>query len=153
MTEQTGIGTNLVCQIGLVVKDIEKSVAAYRDVLGLPEPRTTITDVREKAQTVYRGQPTEARAKLAFFDMGQVQIELIEPDGQPSTWQEVLDEKGEGVHHIAFTIKDTGKVVAYLEGKGAELVQQGQYTGGMYSYVDTTPQLGVVLELLENFGK
>ncbi len=84
--------------------------------------------------------------------MGQVQIELIEPDGQPSTWQEVLDEKGEGVHHIAFHIKGTDNVVAYLEGKGAELVQQGKYTGGMYSYVDTTPQLGVILELLENFG-
>ena len=153
MTQQTGIGTNLVCQIGLVVKDIEKSVAAYCDILGLPKPRTTITDVREKAKTVYRGQPTEARAKLAFFDMGQVQIELIEPDGKPSTWQEVLDEKGEGVHHIAFIIKDTDKVVAYLEGRGAELVQQGHYTGGMYSYIDTTPQLGVVLELLENFGK
>jgi methylmalonyl-CoA/ethylmalonyl-CoA epimerase len=153
MTQQTGIGTNLVCQIGLVVKDIEKSAAAYCDILGLPKPNVIITGEREEAQTVFRGQPTEARAKLAFFDMGQVQIELIEPDGNPSTWQEVLDEKGEGVHHIAFIIKDSDKVVAYLESKGGELVQQGQYTGGMYSYVDTTPQLHVVLELLENFGK
>ena len=151
MTQQNGIGTNLVCQIGLVVRNIEKSVAAYCDVLGLPKPDIITTAGRDEAQTVYRGQPTDARAKLAFFDMGQVQIELIEPDGQPSTWQEVLDEKGEGVHHIAFHIKGTDNVVAYLEGKGAELVQQGKYTGGMYSYVDTTPQLGVILELLENF--
>jgi methylmalonyl-CoA/ethylmalonyl-CoA epimerase len=61
-------------------------------------------------------------------------------------------EKGEGIHHIAFFVKDSDKVVAYLEGKGGELVQQGHYTGGMYSYVDTTPQLHLVLELLENFG-
>ena len=152
MTEKTGIGTNLVCQIGLVVKDIEKSAAAYCDVLGLPKPNIVVTDEFEKARTVYRGQPTEARAKLAFFDMGQVQIELIEPDGKPSTWQEVLDEKGEGIHHIAFVVKDSDKVVTYLESKGGELVQQGHYTGGMYSYVDTTPQLHLVLELLENFG-
>ena len=152
MTEQTGIGTNLVCQIGLVVKDIEKSAAAYCDVLGLPKPNIIVTDGYDKAQTVYRGQPSEARAKLAFFDMGQVQIELIEPDGKPSTWQEVLDEKGEGVHHIAFFVKDSNKVVTYLESKGGKLVQQGHYTGGMYSYVDTTPQLHLVLELLENFG-
>ncbi len=151
MTEQTGIGTNLVCQIGLVVKDIEKSVAAYCDILGLPKPNIIVTDGYEKAKTVYRGQPTEATAKLAFFDMGQVQLELIEPDGKPSTWQEVLDEKGEGIHHIAFFVKDSDKVVAYLEGKGAHLVQQGHYTGGMYSYVDATPQLHLVLELLENF--
>jgi hypothetical protein len=31
-------------------------------------------------------------------------------------------------------------------------VQQGQYTGGMYSYLDATPSLGLVLELLENFN-
>ena len=151
MAEQTGIGTNLVCQIGLVVKDIEKSVAAYCDILGLPRPNIIVTDGYEKAKTVYRGQPTEATARLAFFDMGQVQLELIEPDGKPSTWQEVLDEKGEGIHHIAFFVKDSDKVVAYLEGKGAQLVQQGHYTGGMYSYVDATPQLHLVLELLENF--
>ncbi|HOT92758.1 MAG TPA: VOC family protein [Anaerolineae bacterium] len=151
MAEQTGIGTNLVCQIGLVVKDIEKSVAAYCDILGLPRPNIIVTDGYEKAKTIYRGQPTEATARLAFFDMGQVQLELIEPDGKPSTWQEVLDEKGEGIHHIAFFVKDSDKVVAYLEGKGAQLVQQGHYTGGMYSYVDATPQLHLVLELLENF--
>lgn len=152
MTEQTGIGTNLVCQIGLVVKDIEKSAAAYCNVLGLPKPNIIVTDGYDKAKTVYRGKPSKATAKLAFFDMGQVQIELIEPDGKPSTWQEVLDEKGEGIHHIAFFVKDSDKVVAYLESKGGELVQQGQYTGGMYSYVDTTSQLHLVLELLENFG-
>ncbi len=152
MSEQTGIGTHIVCQIGLVVRDIEKSAAAYCDILGLPEPNIIVTDGYDKAKTTYRGQPTAATAKLAFFDMGQVQLELIEPDGKPSTWQEVLDEKGEGVHHIAFFVKGTDKVVAYLESKGAELVQQGHYTGGMYSYVDATPQLHVVLELLENFG-
>lgn len=152
MSEQTGIGTNLICQVGLVVKDIEKSAAAYSDIFGLPQPNVTVTDRYEEAQTTYRGQPSEARAKLAFFDMGQVQIELIEPIGEPSTWKEALDEKGEGFHHLAFFVKGTDQVVAYLEGKGGALVQQGRYTGGMYSYVDMTPQLGLVLELLENFA-
>jgi methylmalonyl-CoA/ethylmalonyl-CoA epimerase len=83
--------------------------------------------------------------------MGQVQIELIEPIGQPSTWKEWLDEHGDGFHHIAFQIKGTDKVVAYLEGNGIPLVQQGQYPGGMYSYLDASHSLGLVLELLENF--
>ncbi len=152
MNEQTGIGTNLICQVGLVVKDIEKSAAAYSDVFGLPKPTVSITDGYEKAHTTYRGHPSEARAKLAFFDMGQVQVELIEPIGEPSTWKEALDEKGEGFHHLAFLVKGTDQVVAYLESKGGALVQQGHYTGGMYSYVDMTPQLGIVLELLENFN-
>ncbi|MBN2003371.1 MAG: VOC family protein [Anaerolineae bacterium] len=150
MTEQTGIGTNVVCQVGLVVKDIEKSAAAYSAVFGMPVPNIVVTDDYDKAQTVYRGKPTEARAKLAFFDMGQVQVELIEPIGEPSTWKEALDAKGEGFHHLAFFVKGTDQVVAYLEGKGGALVQQGHYTGGMYSYVDM-PALHIVLELLENF--
>ncbi|HMN61189.1 MAG TPA: VOC family protein [Anaerolinea sp.] len=149
--ETQGIGTHVVTQIGLVVKDIQKSIDAYVDVLGLPRPEVIITDGYDLAETNYRGKPSQAQAKLAFFNMGQVQIELIEPIGEPSTWKEALDANGDGVHHIAFQIKDTGKVVAYLEGKGIPLVQQGKYTGGMYSYLDASQSLGLVLELLENF--
>jgi 4-hydroxyphenylpyruvate dioxygenase-like putative hemolysin len=83
--------------------------------------------------------------------MGQVSLELIEPFGGPSIWQEFLDAQGEGVHHIAFQIKGTDEVTTYLEGKGIDVVQQGRYTGGMYTYTDSAPALGVILELLENF--
>ncbi len=150
MSEQ-GLGTNIVCQVGLIVRDIERSAEAYSRVFGIPVPPVIVTDEAKIARTMYRGEPTEARAKLAFFQMGQVSIELIEPIGGPSTWQEFLDAKGEGVHHIAFIIQGTDKVVAYLEGEGINVVQQGKYTGGMYTYVDSEPALGVVLELLENF--
>jgi 4-hydroxyphenylpyruvate dioxygenase-like putative hemolysin len=74
-------------------------------VLGLPRPDVIVTDDYEQARTVYRGQPSPARAKLAFFDMGQVKIELIEPIGDLSAWKETLNAKGEGIHHIAFQIK------------------------------------------------
>lgn len=151
MEVRVGLGTNIVTQIGIVVHDIEKSIEAYCSILGLPRPQVILTDEYEKAKTIYQGKPTNARAKLAFFDMGQVQIELIEPLGEPSTWKEFLEHKGEGVHHIAFQIKDTPGVVTYLNDKGIPLVQQGHYTGGMYSYIDASPQLGVILELLENF--
>jgi methylmalonyl-CoA/ethylmalonyl-CoA epimerase len=147
-----GMGTNIVTQIGIVVKDIEKTLDGYVDVFGLKErPGISLTDGLEKAHTKYRGQPSEAKAKLAFIHMGQVDIELIEPVGEPSTWKEFLDAHGEGVHHIAFVIKGTDQVVAYLEGKGIPLVQRGDYTGGMYNYMDSAPKLGVMLELLENF--
>jgi 4-hydroxyphenylpyruvate dioxygenase-like putative hemolysin len=106
-----------------------------------------------EANATYRGQPTEAQAKLAFFDMGQVQIELIEPLGGDSVWQEVLDEKGEGVHHIAFQVKGTDEVTDYLATHDIPVIQQGHYPGGMYTYVDSEPALSVMLELLENFGE
>ncbi len=148
--ETRGLGTNVICQVGLIVRDVERSAEAYSRILGLPKPRIVVTDPQEVAHTRFRGQPTDARAKLAFFDMGQVSLELIEPIGGPSTWREFLDEKGEGVHHIAFIVKDTDQVVQYLSGHGIEVVQQGDYTGGRYTYVDSTAALGVILELLES---
>jgi catechol 2,3-dioxygenase-like lactoylglutathione lyase family enzyme len=140
-----------VTQIGLVVRDIEKSRQAYADVFGLSVPPVILTDGLEQAHTQYRGQPSEARAKLCFFKLGQVSLELIEPVGEPSTWKEFLDTHGEGVHHIAFEIKGMDDKIVYLSGKGVPLIQRGDYTGGRYAYTDGEPRLGVILELLENF--
>jgi methylmalonyl-CoA/ethylmalonyl-CoA epimerase len=149
--DNQGIGTNVVCQVGLIVRDIERSIEAYSRVFGVPKPEFIVTDEQENAHTRYLGEPTDARAKLAFFDMGQVTLELIEPIDGPSTWQEFLDERGEGVHHIAFFVKDTDRVVASLEENDIAVIQQGDYDGGRYTYVDSVSNLGVILELLENF--
>lgn len=152
MTEQKGLGTQVITQVGIVVRDIEKMLDAYCQVFQLAErPKVSITDTVDKAHTVIRGESTPAQAKLAFINMGQVQIELIEPVGGPSTWKEFLDKNGDGVHHIAFQVKGTDQVVTFLQGQGIPLVQQGDYTGGMYTYLDAAPKLGVMLELLENF--
>lgn len=151
MEKQT-LGSNLICQIGIVVRDIERTAKAYADIFGMDMPKIIITDTEDKTHIEFRNEPTQARAKLAFFQMGSLSLELIEPVGGPSTWQEFLDEHGEGAHHIAFQIDDTDKVVKFLDGKGISVIQQGDYTGGRYTYVDGVPVLGVVLELLENFS-
>jgi len=152
MMDNAALGTHIVCQVGLIVRDIERSIETYSRVFGMPEPEIVVTDGSEIAHTRFRGEPTDARAKLAFFEMGQVSLELIEPIGGPSTWQEFLDEKGEGVHHIAFIVEDTDEVVRFMEREGVGMVQQGDYTGGRYTYLGSASVLGVVLELLENFA-
>ena len=149
MTEQT-LGTITVTQVGIIVQDIEAKARAWADVLGLPVPEIMITDTYERAQTEYNGGPSDARAKLAFFHLGQVDLELIEPIGKPSTWQDQLDEHGDSLHHIAFEIKGMLEKTAYLDAKGLKLVQRGEYTGGRYAYIDGNAQLGAILELLEN---
>jgi len=151
MTEN-GMGTHVVTQIALVVKDMDKAIEAYSRIFGLPKPDVMLTDPTN-AHATYRGVPTNAQAKSAFFHLGQVDLELIEPVAGDSVWQEVLDKKGEGVHHIAFQIKGTDGVTDFLDQNGIPTIQQGQYTGGMYTYVDSEPQLGVMLELLENFDQ
>ena len=149
MSDQT-LGTTTVTQVGIIVRDIETKARAWADVLGLPIPEIIITDTVDLAHTEYQGEATPAQAKLAFFHLGQVDLELIEPIGGPSTWKDQLDQHGASIHHIAFFIKGMKEKVAYLEAKDIPLVQRGDYTGGRYAYLDGTARLGTILELLEN---
>jgi methylmalonyl-CoA/ethylmalonyl-CoA epimerase len=145
------LGTNFVTQVGILVHDIEKTARAYADFLGLDMPPIIVTDELDKSQARYKGAPTHARSKLAFFKVGPtLDIELIQPDKEPSTWREDLDRNGEGVHHLAFVIKGMKEKVAELKAADMPLVQSGEYTGGRYAYVDAHRDLKVLIELLEN---
>jgi len=144
------LGTKLITQIGILVHDIEATSQAYAQFFGVEKPQYSITDDVDKTQTQYRGKRSAARAKLAFFDMGSLQLELIEPDHNPSTWRESLDKNGEGPHHIAFVIKGMEGKIAVLERNQMPLLQKGEYTGGRYAYIDASRDLKVIIELLEN---
>lgn len=138
-----------VTQIAIVVRDIEQKKRAWAEVFGLPVPEVITTATPDQTHIQFKGKPTEARAKLAFFEMGNVTVELIEPVGGPSTWRAFLDRHGEGVHHIAFKVKNTEETVGFLEGKHIRVEQQGDFVGGKYTYLDASRPLGVILELLE----
>lgn len=146
------LGTDLLCQVGILVNDIEKTSKDWAAFLGVPLPEIQVTDVMEKAQTKYLGEPSEARSKLAFFHVGKnVDIELIEPDKNPaSTWRHDLDANGEGFHHIAFVVKGMKEKIEICGKQGFNLLQTGEYTGGRYAYIDANEKLKLVLELLEN---
>jgi hypothetical protein len=144
------LGNRTVTQIGILVHDIEKASQAFADFLGVERPPWSMTDTVDQARTEYRGQRTAARAKLAFFELGSIQLELIEPDQGPSTWRESLDRHGEGPHHIAFEVEGMKEKIAGFEGKKMPLLQRGEYTGGRYAYIDTLKDLKVIIELLEN---
>ncbi|MFP4055144.1 MAG: VOC family protein [Phycisphaerae bacterium] len=148
-----GIGKNVICQVALVVRDIIATAGHYARVFGVEVPDVRETEGHDTTGSTYRGKPTQGRAKLAFFDMGSVQLELIEPIGGPSTWQEHLDAHGEGVHHLAFRVQGMDDTVQRLESEGLELVQHGSFPGGRYAYLDASESLKVVIELLESTGK
>jgi 4-hydroxyphenylpyruvate dioxygenase-like putative hemolysin len=145
------IGTQVVTQIGILVNDIEKTCQKYAEFLGVENPGFKITNVYNEARTEFKGKPTAARAKLAFFKVGEnLSIELIEPDHQPSTWRESLDINGEGVHHIAFVINGMKEKIINLEKNGMPLLQKGEYKDGRYAYMDCEKDLKLIVELLEN---
>jgi catechol 2,3-dioxygenase-like lactoylglutathione lyase family enzyme len=146
------LGSTHVAQIAVVVHDIEESARRYAEIFGLAVPRIITTEPGASAAMTYRGQQSNAQAKLAFFDMGQVQIELIQPLGGASVWQEALDSRGEHVQHIAFWVEGMQRSADFLKAQGVPMVQRGDMMEGkgQYAYFDSQNSLGVTLELLES---
>ena len=144
------LGSTTLAQIAIVVKDIVTSSKRYAELLGFPVPEIITTNPGLDVCETYNGVPSNAQAKLAFFQLGQIQLELIEPMGGESTWQEILDRKGEGFHHIAFWVEGMQKSVDFLKSKGIPMVQRGDMGEGQYAYFDAEDSLGITLELLEH---
>ncbi|MFX0016163.1 MAG: VOC family protein [Promethearchaeota archaeon] len=140
----------IIVQIGIIVKDIEKTSLMYSKLLGAKKPQWFWTEPFNKAKTEYKGNPTQARAKLAFIKLENIEIELIEPDENPSTWREYLVTRGEGIHHIAFIINGMKHKISNLTEIGIPLIQKGEYSGGRYAYFDSLKDLKVIIELLEH---
>jgi methylmalonyl-CoA/ethylmalonyl-CoA epimerase len=146
---QTHLGSTTLAQVAIVVHNIEEATQRYADIFGLPVPDIIVTQPGREVNMTYRGEPSDAQAKLAFFNLGQVQLELIEPMGGASTWQEALDRNGESVHHLAFWVEGMQRSVDFLKSKGIPMVQRGDMGEGQYAYFDAEGPLGVTLELLE----
>jgi 4-hydroxyphenylpyruvate dioxygenase-like putative hemolysin len=104
---------------------------------------------------IYRGKPSEGQAKLTFFNLGQVVIELLQPISEGTSWKEFLDKKGEGVQHLGFQVVDPVKTSRELEKAGYPIIHQGRYDSddGTYIYHETLDALGVVIELLHSDTK
>ncbi len=148
------IGTNLLAQVGFIVRDIEATKKKFAEFFGVAVPGNVDSGDYEITKTEYKGNPAPyAGCVMAFFDVGEgIRIELIQPNGEPSTWREFLDEHGEGVHHLAFRVKGMQKSIEVCKDFGMTLDQRGEYnTGkGRYAYMNASDSLKVILELLEN---
>ena len=144
------IKSRKLAQIGIIVKDVEKAAQLWADMLGVPVPDLIITETLDQTNAEFMGKPTTARAKIKVFKFDNIDLEFIEPMGEPSTWKEQLDEHGNSIHHLAFRVKGTKEKVEAFQKNGIELVQKGDYKGGRYSYLDAISEFGMILELLEN---
>lgn len=149
MAAQEGLGSRKLAQVAIVVKDIDEAVRRWSELLGVGPERVVTTDPGGEVRATYRGEPTDDRAKLAFFDLGGVQLELIEPLGEKSAWYEGLDKRGEGVHHLAFWVDDMRQSKAFLDAQGMPLIHRGDMGEGQYAYFDGDAQVGTMIELLE----
>jgi methylmalonyl-CoA epimerase len=145
------ITSKKITQVGIIVKDIDKARIAWSEMLGVKPPQPSVAEGHSSRPTLFMGNPSDAKAKLAFFSMENLQIELIQPLGGKSTWQEFLDKNGEGIHHIAFQVKDINGKEKEFRMINMPTLQSGGWDGGAYSYIDGSKEIGCILELLENY--
>ena len=81
------VGTHLFAQVGFIVKDVEETKRKWAAFLGVDVPNTVDGGEYAVTGTTFMGQPApKASCKMAFFDVGLgLQLELIEPNDEPST--------------------------------------------------------------------
>jgi catechol 2,3-dioxygenase-like lactoylglutathione lyase family enzyme len=136
-----------LCQIGIVVKSIDETVKYYREVYGFGP--FEFRDVDYPTATYY-GETAGYRGKRAFFNLGPIQIELIELKEGKTIHESFLREKGEGIHHIGFLVKDLQEGKRKAE-KAGLIVTQGftRPDGTGFAYLDSDKVGGVVFELIQ----
>lgn len=136
------------CQVGIVTRNLEKTAAEFCTLFGVSMPKINSIPSPDISHTTFKGRPTATRAQFCCFDMGQLVLELLEPDEQDSSYKEVLgDDKEMVFHHIGFKGNHTEEDRACFEQMGCPVRQAGEYPGGAYMLVDTLGKYGVYLNL------
>lgn len=135
-------------QINIVVADIEKAAEKWADLLGIEKPEIHLNHLEGNENYKYRGKPISCDLKVCNIEMENFVIELHEPAGGESSFQEFLDKHGNGVHHIGFEVGDRrDAIVGELADMGYDLRTVGIYPGSSWTIVDTEEDLGVNLNI------
>lgn len=136
-----------VLQVGLVVRDLQRSMEMYWSLLGIGPWRIYTYAPPALRETMVQGKPVEYSMRLALAQAGPVQLELIQPLQGPSIYLEHLAAKGEGLHHIQSKVENIEEVLAAFEMRGVGVLMSGKLGDGEFYYLDTEPTLGVIYEI------
>jgi methylmalonyl-CoA epimerase len=126
--------------VALVVRNIDEALGFYRDVLGMqPSGIKTL--------------PAEG-VRIAFLPSGGPggsEIELVEPLDPTTGVAQFLEKRGEGLHHICLETPDIDAALAYLQGRGARVIDTTprQAAEGRAIFLHPKGTHGVLLELVE----
>ena len=136
--------------VAIIVRDMDKAIKHYDSFgigpfppglggkLGAPVDYKTVRDKPVDYDMDLRtAEPAEQRA-----------IELIQPIEGESDYERFLEEKGEGVHHVAFIVDDLDKETDEMTKAGFKVIQTGGAGKGRWHYFDTDAIGGVIIELI-----
>ena len=127
--------------IGIAVHDIEEAAKFYTEVLGLE-----LGGIEEVP---------DQKVKVAFLPIGEVRIELVQPTSPDSPVAKFLEKNGQGFHHIAYQVEDTGAEVERMLGDGVRMVDQQPRSGAhntLVAFMHPKASGGVLTELVQEMG-
>jgi methylmalonyl-CoA/ethylmalonyl-CoA epimerase len=129
---------NQINHVAVVVDDMEKALAFWRDGLGM--------DLHE-----LRDVPAE-KSQVAFLPLPGSEVELVQPTTDDSGIAKYLAKRGPGMHHICLEVDDIDGMMTQLKTKGIRLINEAPRTaadGKRYAFVHPESTCGVLVELYQ----
>jgi methylmalonyl-CoA/ethylmalonyl-CoA epimerase len=127
-----------VNHIGIAVRSIDAQRPFYESTLG-----AVFEGVEEVA---------DQKVRVAFFRLGEVRLELLEPTDSTSTVAAFLEKRGEGLHHLAFTVADIQDRITELKQAGLRMIDDVPRPGAHHmriAFLHPKSTFGVLTELCE----
>ena len=133
-------GLGRIHHVAVVVEDLDRALALWRDMLGLP---------------VELVLPIETdRVTIAFLPVGESKVELVMPTDDTTGVARFLASRGEGFHHVCFEVDNLAETLLRLEMDGIELIDTAPRKGaeGPVAFLHPRSCHGVLVELIEAPG-
>ena len=124
--------------IGIAVKDLEAANRTYAALLGIAHYKTETVE-SEGVDT-------------SFFRVGESKIELLAATREDSPIAKFLEKRGEGIHHIAFEVKDIRAELQRLKSEGFVLLNEDPKKGAdnkLVAFLHPKSANGVLVELVQ----
>lgn len=142
-------------QIGIVVTELDRTTQLLTSLFGIGPFRFVEWPDRSESKYYYRGIEEHIRIKQAFVQLGEVEVELIQPLEGHNGYQDFLDQTGGGIHHLLFEVPDIDPVIQQLAKSGVTVLQAGSgiRPGTRWALLDTQKLLGFLVELRHRPGE
>ena len=143
-----------IIQIGQVVRDIEKTMEVLHRDFGIGPFNVRTFNQSNHQNPLTRGKPNDHTFRCASVWVDDnLQYELMQPLTGRSIYNEFLDARGEGLHHLKLYFQDVEKAMADCQAKGYSVTQSGGLGDDLYYYLDTEKNCAGLIIELGNAGK
>ncbi len=150
-----GLQLKRLVQIGIVVADRDQTTRLLTSLFGIGPFRLVEWPDRAESKYYYRGAEEHIRIRQAFVQLGDVEVELIQPLEGRSGYSDFLDQTGGGIHHVLFEVSDIDPVIQELAKSGVTVLQSGTgiRPGTRWVLLDSREMLGFYVELRHRPGE